>query len=154
MNMSKKPIPVVVCGKAEIVGKPVAEGLKPDYEVVLFCLGAQATANEVPYILEGVAPPSQSSQVGTGNFGARPAAVVMGAAWDAADVSRVAAAIRGVGLPAGAAPVVLQNDTSVPAPQPPAPAYAEQLVRRIRVALDRLGRGDVLDGPEDGVVWY
>ncbi|OTA67169.1 hypothetical protein K449DRAFT_455307 [Hypoxylon sp. EC38] len=43
------PIPVVVCGKVEKVGKVVVEGLKPEYEVILFCLGSQPTAAEVPY---------------------------------------------------------------------------------------------------------
>ncbi|KAI4860423.1 hypothetical protein F4820DRAFT_109273 [Hypoxylon rubiginosum] len=157
MADSSAPIPVVVCGKAEIVGKPVAEGLKPEYEVVLFCLGAQSTAAEVPYILQGVAPPTQSSQVGTGNYSSPPVAVIMGAAWDEADVALVKAAIRRsaeAGGTATAAPVILRNDTSVPAPQPPAPGYAEQLIRRMRLALGKLVRGEKLDGPEEGIVWY
>ncbi|KAI1774220.1 hypothetical protein F4818DRAFT_76667 [Hypoxylon cercidicola] len=155
MAESSTPIPVVVCGKAEIVGKPVAEGLKPEYEVVLFCLGAQPTAAEVPHILKGVAPPSQSSQVGTGNYASPPVAVIMGAAWDAADVALVKAAIGRVSLPAGqAVPVILRNDTSVPAPQPPAPGYAEQLIRRMRLTLGKLVAGEKLDGPEEGIVWY
>ncbi|XXG99967.1 hypothetical protein Hte_006308 [Hypoxylon texense] len=154
MADSSAPIPVVVCGKAEIVGKPVAEGLKPEYEVVLFCLGAEPTAAEVPYILKGVAPPSQSSQVGTGNYSSPPVAVIMGAAWDAADVALVKAAIRQSAAAGAAAPVILRNDTGVPAPQPPAPGYAEQLIRRMRVTLGKLVDGEKLDGPEEGVVWY
>lgn len=29
---TKAPIPVIVCGKAEVVGRVVIEGLKPEYE--------------------------------------------------------------------------------------------------------------------------
>ncbi|KAI6086902.1 hypothetical protein F4821DRAFT_119948 [Hypoxylon rubiginosum] len=149
------PIPVVVCGNREVVGKPVAEGLKPEYEVTLFCLGAQATAAEIPYILKGVAPPNQSSQVGTGDYSKRPVAVIMGRAWDEADAANVKAAVASVGLPEGAAPVILRCDTSVPvAAQPPAPAYAQELLRRMRAALGKLVRGEKLDGPEEGIVWY
>ncbi|KAI1768003.1 hypothetical protein GGR53DRAFT_31351 [Hypoxylon sp. FL1150] len=149
------PIPVVVCGNREVVGKPVAEGLKPEYEVTLFCLGAQATAAEIPYILKGVAPPTQSSHVGTGDFSRPPVAVLMGRAWDEADAASVKAAIESVGLPPGAAPVILRNDPSVPvAAQPPAPAYAEELLRRMRAALGRLVAGEKLEGPEEGIVWY
>ncbi|KAI1097443.1 hypothetical protein F4804DRAFT_339190 [Jackrogersella minutella] len=148
------PIPVVVCGKAEIVGRPVVEGLKPEYDVILFCLGSKPTAAEVPYLLRGTAPPAQSSYIGSGVYSAPPVAVLMGAAWDAADVSLVKSAIEGVGLPPSAAPVVLRNDTSVQTPDPPAPEYARQLIRRMRVALDKLVRGEKLEGPEEGVVWY
>lgn len=79
----------------------------------------------------------------------------MGAAWDEADVALVKAAIRRsaeAGGTATAAPVILRNDTSVPAPQPPAPGYAEQLIRRMRLALGKLVRGEKLDGPEEGIV--
>ncbi|KAI1375103.1 hypothetical protein F4677DRAFT_460929 [Hypoxylon crocopeplum] len=154
MTDLQRPIPVVVCGKAEIVGKPVAQGLKPEYDVILFCLGSKPTAAEVPYLLQGQAPPTQSSYIGSGNYARPPVAVIMGAAWDAADVARVRAALLGAGLPAGSEPVILRNDTSVPAPRPPAPEYTAQLIRRVRAALDKLVCGEPLDGPEDGVVWY
>ncbi|KAI2641423.1 hypothetical protein GGS26DRAFT_585814 [Hypomontagnella submonticulosa] len=150
-----RPIPIVVCGRAEIVGRPVVEGLKPEYDVILFCLGSQATAAEVPYVLKGLAPPSQSSYIGSGNYASPPVAVVMGAAWDAADVELVHTAMRvAPGVPATKAPVILRNDTSVPAPQPPAPEYAAQLIRRIRETLGRLVREgeEQLTGPGEGVV--
>ncbi|KAI2621601.1 hypothetical protein GGR54DRAFT_638936 [Hypoxylon sp. NC1633] len=154
MADSRRPIPVVVCGKAEIVGKPVIEGLKPEYEVILFCLGSQPTALELPFLLQGLAPPQQSSYIGSGNYSEQPRAVIMGAAWDEADVAQVKAAIDGAAAAATAPPVILRNDTSVPAPQPPAPEYAAQLIRRMRETLGRLVTGEKLDGPGEGVVWY
>ncbi|KAI1138558.1 hypothetical protein F5Y05DRAFT_43737 [Hypoxylon sp. FL0543] len=148
------PIPVVVCGKAENVGRVVVDGLKPEYEVVLFCLGSEPTAAEVPYILRGTAPPAQSSYIGTGNYAKPPVAVLMGQAWDEAAVAKVKSAIRGVGLRPDASPVIMRNDTSIPTPQPPAPEYTEQLLRRMRDTLGKLVAGEKLDGPEEGVVWY
>ncbi|KAL7624994.1 hypothetical protein AAE478_004208 [Parahypoxylon ruwenzoriense] len=149
------PIPVVVCGKAEIVGKPVIEGLKPEYEVILFCLGSDPTAAEVPWILKGQAPPVQSSYIGTGQYATPPAAIIMGAAWDAEDVAKVKAAVHsGAAAARTKPPLILRNDTSVPAPPPPGPGYASQLIRRMRACLARVVRGDEVEGPEQGVVWY
>ncbi|KAI2466721.1 hypothetical protein F4781DRAFT_340383 [Annulohypoxylon bovei var. microspora] len=153
-DLPSTPVPIVVCGKAEIVGREVVEGLKPEYDVILFCQGSQPTATEVPYLLRGVAPPTQSSYIGSGTYKAPPVAVIMGAAWDAADVALVKSAIQSVGLPAGTAPVVLRNDTSIPVPFPPAQGYSEQLNRRIRLTLSKLLRGEKVNGPEEGIVWY
>ncbi|KAI0884238.1 uncharacterized protein GGS22DRAFT_20972 [Annulohypoxylon maeteangense] len=136
-DISSTPIPVVLCGKAEVVGRQVVEGLKPEIDV-----------------LRGLAPPTQSSYIGSGLYATLPKAVIMGAAWDADDVALVKAAIESVGLPASAAPVILRNDTSVPTPQPPAREYGEQLMRRIRSTVGKLVRGEKLSGPEEGVVWY
>ncbi|KAI0896051.1 hypothetical protein F4806DRAFT_50062 [Annulohypoxylon nitens] len=153
-NARSKAMPIVLCGKAEVVGKQVLEGLKPDIEVILFCQGSDPTAAEVPYILRGVAPPTQSSYIGSGVYTRPPKAVIMGAAWDANAVAQVKAAIQSAGLPAGTAPIILRNDTSVVTPKPPAREYGEQLIRRIRLVLGKLERGEKLDGPEEGVVWY
>ncbi|KAI1093917.1 hypothetical protein F5B19DRAFT_94680 [Rostrohypoxylon terebratum] len=149
-----KPTPVILCGKAEIVGKQVIEGLKPDIEVILFCQGSDPTAAEVPYILRGVAPPTQSSHIGSGRYSRRPKTVIMGAAWDENAVAQVKAAIQSAGLPPGTAPIILRNDTSVVTPKPPAREYGEQLIRRIRLVMGKLERGEKVDGPEEGVVWY
>ncbi|KAI1206270.1 uncharacterized protein F4807DRAFT_234489 [Annulohypoxylon truncatum] len=153
-DSASAPIPVVLCGKAEVVGRQVVEGLKPDIDVILFCQGSKPTAAEVPYILQGRAPPTQSSYIGSGTYATLPKAVIMGMAWNADDVALVKAAIESVGLPAGSAPVILRNDTSVPTPQPPDPEYGVQLMRRIRLAVGKLVRGEKLHGPEEGVVWY
>ncbi|KAI1458924.1 hypothetical protein F4805DRAFT_456315 [Annulohypoxylon moriforme] len=153
-DIQSTPIPVVLCGKAEVVGRQVVEGLKPEIEVILFCQGSQPTAAEVPYILRGLAPPSQSSYIGSGAYSTLPKAVIMGAAWDADDVALVKAAIQSVSLPSGAAPIILRNDTSVPTPQPPAPEYGQQLMRRIRSTMGKMARGEKVEGPEEGVVWY
>ncbi|KAI0834743.1 hypothetical protein F5Y06DRAFT_151064 [Hypoxylon sp. FL0890] len=148
------PIPVVVCGKVEKVGRVVVEGLKPEYEVILFCVGSQPTAAEVPYILRGTAPPTQSSYIGSGSYTRPPVAVLMGQAWDEAAVAEVKSAIQSVGLPRETSPVIMRNDTSIPTPQPPAPEYTEQLLRRMRDTLGKLVAGEKLDSPEEGVVWY
>ncbi|KAI1411903.1 hypothetical protein F5Y13DRAFT_52362 [Hypoxylon sp. FL1857] len=149
-----EPIPVVVCGKVENVGRVVVEGLKPEYDVVLFCLGSQPTAAELPYILRGTAPPTQSSYIGSGNYAKPPVAVLMGQAWDEAAVAQVKAAIQSVGLPRDVTPVIMRNDTSIPTPQPPAPEYTAQLLRRMRETLGKLMAGEKLPGPEEGIVWY
>ncbi|KAI8966179.1 hypothetical protein F5Y11DRAFT_215100 [Daldinia sp. FL1419] len=156
MAHSPRPIPIVVCGKAEIVGKMVVEGLKPEYEVILFCLGSKPTAAELPFILRGTTPPNQSSTIGTGLYSTTPYAVIMGAAWSADDVDDVKAAIYG-NMPSDlsvTAPILLRNDTSIPTPKPPSPEYAAQLVRRIRACLGRLQDGEKVDSPGEGIVWY
>ncbi|KAI1464512.1 uncharacterized protein F4812DRAFT_157417 [Daldinia caldariorum] len=169
MADTSKPIPIVVCGKAEIVGKMVIEGLKPEYEVILFCLGSKPTAAELPFILRGIPPPSPSSSLGTGSYSSTPYAVIMGAAWSAEDVASVKAAIDQNTMPPPfpsafvdtnpnpllRAPILLRNDTSRPTPKPPSPEYAAQLVVRIRACLGTLLAGEKPAGPgEEGVVWY
>ncbi|OTB18758.1 hypothetical protein K445DRAFT_19363 [Daldinia sp. EC12] len=160
MTGTSRPIPIVVCGKAEIVGKMVIEGLKPEYEVILFCLGSKPTAAELPFILHGTPPPSQSSSIGTNSFSTIPYAVIMGAAWSAQDVADVKSAIYqnmppdvDASAPAPA-PVLLRNDITKPTPKPPSPEYAAQLVARIRSCLGKLQGGEKPDGPDEGVVWY
>ncbi|KAI1390711.1 uncharacterized protein F4822DRAFT_426559 [Hypoxylon trugodes] len=156
MADSSQPIPVVVCGKAEVVGKPVIDGLKPEYDVILLCLGSQPTAAELPYILQGRAPPTQSSYLGSGLYSTPPVAVIMGTIWGASDVTLVQEAMRSVGVPSSRKyPVIMRNDNSIPAPKPPAPEYAVQLIRRMRECLGKITRGEHIDGPgEEGVVWY
>ncbi|KAI1398250.1 hypothetical protein F4819DRAFT_39897 [Hypoxylon fuscum] len=155
MADSSKPPTVIVCGREENVGKMVVKGLMPDYEVILFCKGAEHTVSEIPYALRNEAPPEQSSYIGSNDFGRAPIAVIMGAAWDAADCVRVRDAVAAASGSAGAGrPLVLRNDTSVPAPTPPAPEYGQQLVRRIKATLGRVAEGEKLDGPEEGIVWY
>ncbi|KAI0848564.1 hypothetical protein F5Y00DRAFT_237765 [Daldinia vernicosa] len=151
-----RPIPIVVCGKAEIVGKMVVEGLKPEYEVILFCLGSKPTAAELPFILRGNVPPAQSSTIGTGSYSTTPYAVIMGAAWSADDVADVKAAIDGNMPPDSSvpAPILLRNDTSIPTPKPPSPEYAAQLVQRIRACLGKIESGMKPNGLENGIVWY
>ncbi|KAI1801014.1 hypothetical protein F4811DRAFT_481261 [Daldinia bambusicola] len=167
-----RPIPIVVCGKAEIVGKMVIEGLKPEYEVILFCLGSKPTAAELPFILRGIPPPTPSSSIGSGSYSSIPYAVIMGAAWSADDVASVKAAIdqnmppdtsetststntNTNGSTRARAPMLLRNDTSRPTPKPPSPEYAAQLVVRIRACLRKLLGGEKPDGPgEEGIVWY
>ncbi|KAJ1329087.1 hypothetical protein MN608_05818 [Microdochium nivale] len=164
-----QPIPVVVCGAREAIGQVVIEGLKPEYEVVLFCLGAQALATELPQLLSSpdtFAP--VSSTIGSGAFSASrpPRAVCFGGVWGVEDVALVQDSLllhQGAGGDSSSSRsippevlrdlVLLRND---PRRQPPqtgegavvmgTPAYSAQIIRRLRTELGKLvvaaGGGD------------
>ncbi|KAH9909572.1 hypothetical protein F4778DRAFT_4729 [Xylariomycetidae sp. FL2044] len=158
-SSDSKPIPIILCGKSLEIGAQVVEGLKPEVEVLLFCQGADATAASAPYVLQGKAPPPPSSPecsstLGTGNFSASrpPLAIVFGSAWSAEDVAGVRAAIRG--LPGADAVLMLRHDLSRPSPPLGTPAYAQAVMARTKECLGRIAKGEAVEGPEEGVVWY
>ncbi|KAH7032976.1 uncharacterized protein B0I36DRAFT_382939 [Microdochium trichocladiopsis] len=161
------PMPVVTCGAHEAVGKAVIAGLKPEYEVILFCQGATALAKELPLLLSSPATfTPESSTIGSGNFSSPPRAVIFGGAWGPEDIAQVqgalaAAAASGGGGGGGGAEattigqlldelVILRNDTGIkPAPVtqpdgtvvpvvPGSPEYSEHVTGRVRAALGKL----------------
>ncbi|KAK2591522.1 hypothetical protein QQS21_010797 [Conoideocrella luteorostrata] len=162
-------VPIVIVGATEHIGKAVIAGMQPDYEgivpnfhtnkgsflsnpaVILFCTSIQAASSEIPYILRGEAPPSQSSTIASGNFGAAPKAVVFGGAWSEEDVLSVQSALQGARGSEGL--VLLMKDAGRPEP-PLGPTYGKHIVERVKMTMGEVVGGRGGEGPHAGVVWY
>ncbi|KAK7754182.1 hypothetical protein SLS62_003759 [Diatrype stigma] len=70
------PLPIILCGKTEQIGRRVAEILRPEYEVIHFTLGIEAAAAEIKHVLAGRDPDTQSkNSVGTSDYSKPPRAV-------------------------------------------------------------------------------
>ncbi|WYZ36758.1 hypothetical protein EsH8_II_000264 [Colletotrichum jinshuiense] len=150
---STTPIPIVLCGKAERIGRGVIEGLKPEYEVVHFITTAPSGAAIIPALLTGQAPPShpETSSIGSGNYTVVPRAVVLGSAFDDAAVEVLRGAVANA---QGARKVPwLRHDLSKPSP-PIGPEYGKVVLARAKEALGKLEREGKLDGEHGDDEWY
>ncbi|KAK7422771.1 hypothetical protein QQZ08_009396 [Neonectria magnoliae] len=142
------PIPIILCGKTEQIGKGVIAGLQPEYEVAHFILSSEAGVKELPHILRGITPEEKSSSIGSGNLDRGVKAIVLGGAFDD----------EGITLMKEAAPQVnkvvwLRQDTAKPAP-PLGPEYGKEMVRRVKETLGELQGSGKLNNNEEGVFWY
>ncbi|KAF2009063.1 hypothetical protein BU24DRAFT_415415 [Aaosphaeria arxii CBS 175.79] len=83
MSSSTQPIPVVGCGKIPAMGKSISQHLRPEYEVTHFILSYEAAEAELPHLLAGRNPQSQTpNEIGTNNYSRPPRAVVFGRGYD------------------------------------------------------------------------
>jgi hypothetical protein len=148
--MSSAPIPILITGKAEVVGKGIIAGLSPEYEVVHFTL-ASAIENELPLLLQNKVPEPASSSLGTGNWSAPPRALLIGGAYTDDDVASLRKLIDETEGNVRRIPW-LRVDSSKPAP-PLGPEYGKAVVERAREALKRLeGEGKLTE--DDGEVYF
>ncbi|KAI0470796.1 hypothetical protein GGR56DRAFT_657656 [Xylariaceae sp. FL0804] len=77
MATLSEPVPVVLIGLSTEVGRPVTEGLRPEYEVIRFIQSIEAAEADLPHLLRGDEPPAApTNDVGTHAYG-RPARVVI-----------------------------------------------------------------------------
>ncbi|CAN9209862.1 unnamed protein product [Alternaria alternata] len=72
------PIPIVVCGRNPNIAKAVSEGVKPEYDVIHINLSVQEATSSIPLIISSKTPPNSSSNIGSQNYGTRPAVVALG----------------------------------------------------------------------------
>ncbi|KAH7136811.1 hypothetical protein B0J13DRAFT_560082 [Dactylonectria estremocensis] len=142
------PIPIVLCGKTEQIGKGVIAGLSPEVEVVHFVLTPEAGVKEIPQLLKGVMPEVKSSDIGSGNLNGAIKAVVLGAAYeeDLINVMREAAS-QVANIP------WIRQDTSLPTP-PLGPEYGKAMVVRVKESLGKLESSGSLGVGEGGMFWY
>ncbi|KAJ5646775.1 hypothetical protein N7490_003147 [Penicillium lividum] len=117
------PLPVVVCGRSAAVGKPVAEALLPELEVVHFIQTNDAALAEIPHLLAGRDPKSpHDNGVGSGNYSQPARAVIFGRGYSESEVETFRAVCRGVNRD----PVLwVVGDPSKRQPGPPPPGYAK-----------------------------
>ncbi|ATY63243.1 hypothetical protein A9K55_007083 [Cordyceps militaris] len=156
-SMATKAIPVIVCGRREAIGEAVAAGLKPEYEriltlaVVHFVKTPEAGVKDLPLVLEGSAPETVPSSVGTGNIATGATAVILGGGYDDDDYDVMRKAVDAAALKER--PVWLRNDLSVVMP-PPGPEYGKAIVVRVKKMLAKLEKDKKLDGSDGNVYWY
>ncbi|GAP86623.1 putative conserved hypothetical protein [Rosellinia necatrix] len=77
------PIPIVLVGIHADIGRPIAERLRPDWDVVRQIQTLEAAEQDLPHLLRGRAPPAPATNdVGSGAFDGRPVrAVIFGRAF-------------------------------------------------------------------------
>ncbi|KAL1793539.1 hypothetical protein ACET3X_008521 [Alternaria dauci] len=72
------PIPIVVCGKNPNIAKAVRESVKPEYDVIHIILSVEEATSSIPLLISSKTPPNSSSNIGSQNYGTRPAVVALG----------------------------------------------------------------------------
>ncbi|KAI1359399.1 hypothetical protein F5Y08DRAFT_349696 [Xylaria arbuscula] len=72
------PVPIVLIGLHTEIGAPVAEGLRPDYDIVRFIQTFEAAKTDLPYLLQGSAPPDPPiNSVGSEDYSRGPVRAVL-----------------------------------------------------------------------------
>ncbi|KXH36746.1 hypothetical protein CSIM01_03140 [Colletotrichum simmondsii] len=153
---SSGPIPIILCGKTEAIGRGVIEGLKPEYEVIHFVTTPASGALIIPALLTSSPPPQHpdTSTIGSGNYASPPRAIVLGGAFDEEAVKSLQNAVVEQGAAAASRKVPwLRHDGSKAAP-PPGPEYGKAMVARVREKLGLLEVEGKLDGGYGGDEWY
>ncbi|KAL1869344.1 hypothetical protein Daus18300_005556 [Diaporthe australafricana] len=153
--MSETPVPVLVTGRTEAIGRMVVANLKPEYEVIHVTLAASIT-DELPFLLTGNAPPNPSSTAGSGNWSSPPQALIIGGAYQDKDIEEV---IKLAESTPGAAEIpwlrVDARKTQDPPPEQPteeqAAVYGKAVVKRMKEGLGKLKEEGKL-GPGNGGV--
>ncbi|KAK1750129.1 hypothetical protein QBC47DRAFT_394651 [Echria macrotheca] len=152
-NIPGAPIPIFVVGQREEIAQFVIEAVKPEYEVVQMILG-KAAKEELPIYLRGEIPATKSSQLGSNNWAVPPRAILIGGAFNDAEVAE----LRQTVVDAGATrkipwlhvdhnkprPVIVGNEAQ----------YGDSIAQRFKDALNRLrdeGRLDA-DGDDSDVL--
>ncbi|KAI0436590.1 hypothetical protein F4803DRAFT_215986 [Xylaria telfairii] len=94
MSTPKTPISVVLIGIHAGIGAPIAEGLRPDFDVIHFIQTFPTAQAELPHVLRGEAPPTDpTNTVGSADYsrgGAR--AVLFGRGFSQAQAEELYAA--------------------------------------------------------------
>lgn len=106
-----------------------------------------AGETEIPSLLRGDASPvNDAENLGTRNYTKPPAAVLLGAGYQDADVAAMREACRD-----DSRVPWLRPDLSKPAP-PLGPEYGKAMVQRVKSCLEELRRDGKIDG--DGVHFF
>lgn len=179
--MAQKPVPIILVGKGNEIGRGVIESLKPDYEgnktplrpsllppisspapcpyhtnlppVVSYITSREASIAEIPFILNGKAPPDPSTTLGSGNLADRPVVIVTGGAFtegfdDLHDAVEYACGPTGSGL------IWLKSDTSKPGPGVFTAEYPKSVAERVKSKMGELMEGGEIHHVEGSVHFY
>ncbi|KAJ5993739.1 hypothetical protein N7451_009463 [Penicillium sp. IBT 35674x] len=97
MSSLPDPLPVILCGQSTRIGKPVAEAMLPEIEVIHFVQTNDAALAEIPHLLAGRVPQTpHDNGVGSGNYSQPARAVIFGHGYSVSDVETVRAACEDV----------------------------------------------------------
>ncbi|KAI5924567.1 hypothetical protein F4810DRAFT_664210 [Camillea tinctor] len=139
MPALSEPVPIVLIGRTTEIGRPVAQGLLPEYEVIRFIQSFEAAKAELPYLLAGSKPPesteSATNDVGTHNYGRPARAVLFGRAFSQEQAEALKESTRG----SAKDPVawIVGDQKKKPAGDGPPPGYANIAIKTLRGVLDQ-----------------
>ncbi|KAI0449566.1 hypothetical protein F5B21DRAFT_509062 [Xylaria acuta] len=154
------PIPIVLVGIHTEIGEPVAEGLRPDFDVIRFIQTFSAAQSDLPHLLRGSAPPDAATNtVGSADYsrgGAR--AVLFGRGFSQRQAEELYAANKdqgGEGEGEGGAAVVWIAGAEANRPaglplEPPPPGIEKIMVPVFKAQLEKWVKG----GCKGGLVLY
>ncbi|KAI0805040.1 hypothetical protein GGR55DRAFT_681326 [Xylaria sp. FL0064] len=79
MSTLTPPVPIVLIGIHTEIGAPVAEGLRPEWDVIRFIQTFTAAKHDLPHLLRGTPPPDPpTNTVGSNAYGRPARAVLLG----------------------------------------------------------------------------
>ncbi|KAI1108583.1 hypothetical protein F5Y14DRAFT_74908 [Nemania sp. NC0429] len=79
MSTSTASVPIAMIGLHTSIGEPVAQGLRPEWEVTRFMQSFEAAKADLPYLLRGEAPPTApTNTVGSHDYSRPVRAVFFG----------------------------------------------------------------------------
>ncbi|KAI1276352.1 hypothetical protein F5Y07DRAFT_399608 [Xylaria sp. FL0933] len=77
MSTLTPPVPIVLIGIHTEIGAPVAEGLRPEWDVIRFIQTFTAAQHDLPSLLRGETPPSPATNTVGSHSYTRPARAVL-----------------------------------------------------------------------------
>ncbi|KAI1765382.1 hypothetical protein GGR53DRAFT_490218 [Hypoxylon sp. FL1150] len=153
--MSIVPLPFILAGHFEEVGKTFQEAVQPQgFDVVHFVTSPQAGLADIPIVLRGEIPTSVTggNKVGSGNLAhGTPRAVVLSGSYDDAFVERLRKEIAAVGR---SVPILKLEHAGAAAQTKPTADQTKAVADRAVKALKKLEDEGKLDGDNDGVYSY
>ncbi|KAI1122588.1 hypothetical protein F5Y10DRAFT_71607 [Nemania abortiva] len=148
MSAQKSSVAIALVGLHTEIGAPVAEGLRPEWDVTRFIQSFEAAKADLPYLLSGEAPPNPpTNDVGSGTYSSPVRAVVFGRGFTQQQAEELHALYNDL------APSVVWLAGSAatrPAGAGPPANVEKTLVPMFRAKLEEL----VKDGAEGGLVLY
>ncbi|GAM84760.1 hypothetical protein ANO11243_027610 [Dothideomycetidae sp. 11243] len=147
--MAARAMPVLLCGKTVGIGRIVARGLMPEYEVVHFST-PDTVKDDVPALLAGKDAPASSAKndVGTGNRDTPPRVVILGKAFTAESAGKIRETCHG---PDAEKAAWVVGDPDAPVPPPPYDdSYAVRVTADVKKVLNRWRE----QGEKDGETLY
>ncbi|KAJ5460668.1 uncharacterized protein N7458_002220 [Penicillium daleae] len=136
MSSLSSPVPVILCGRRAEIGKPVAELLVPEFEVIHFITTNEAALSDIPRLLKGEKPQSpDDSGVGTQNYSQVPRAVIFGRGYSLTEVEQFRQASEGCN--ANSVAWITGDPDRKPGPNEPrpGPGYAQFAAGQVKEKL-------------------
>ncbi|KAI0203360.1 hypothetical protein F4808DRAFT_418427 [Astrocystis sublimbata] len=144
--MATKPIPIILIGASQEVGRKVTESFKSHFEVIQFMDSFPKAQENLPSILAGKGPKTPSdNDIGTHDYSKTPRAVIFGRRYNQEQVKE----LNGLCSGTESAPVAwITGDPAVEPPAQPGPDYASKTAGLVMDAFKKWenagGKSDIL----------
>ncbi|KAH8928665.1 hypothetical protein BT69DRAFT_1316167 [Atractiella rhizophila] len=146
--MTHGPIPIVLCGRAAVIGS------KSLAQVIEFITSTEEGCVALPQILRGQGHlVSSSNELGTHNYSVEPQAIMFGAGYEDEDVEKLRDACKGEGIKRVPWLRAKKIEDVTTEKIEPGPAYAQAVLGRAKDCLNKLNAEAKL-GSNDETVWF